>query len=118
MQKANKSNNIRYLYKWITLIFYSNYLFPGSAIYSIERDTIKIHSITDRIRVENILEDLHWSQKYEFKQIYGFMGFVRIYNVCFICLITGQKEVGEMIPGQPIHMIQRVKLYQVQVSNL
>jgi len=97
-------------------MLFSNYLFPESSIYAIEKDSIKVREIKDPLEVENLEEELLLASNYEIKRIYGFMGFIRIYDVTFICLITESREVGEIIPGQPINLIERVKLYPVQVS--
>ena len=43
------------------------------------------------------------------------MGFIRIYQYVYVWLITKTKSVGEIISGQEIFLIERVKLHPLVV---
>jgi hypothetical protein len=45
------------------------------------------------------------------------MGYIKIYEFIYICLITEVKPVGEIISDQEIFFIERVKLIPVIVRS-
>ena len=63
---------------------------------------MKQREITNKFEIKNMLEEALFASNFEVKKIYGLLGYIRIYDFTFICVITEIKHVGEVIKDKHI----------------
>ena len=66
--------------------------------------------------IENLKQELEIWSDLTIKDIFGILGFVHIYDYLYLGVITKIRNVGNIIPGQDIYFIEKVKFYPISVS--